>query len=121
MAGGSSAKLYLPPPSAMKVWLMPFSVLEMVTDALGMTAPVWSVMTPDKLAVVVSICALLRGAVLSKIASRVANPPQYHEERDLQLLVFFKCCLRQVHSLGSRTRDADRSAPEQNPFTIGYL
>src|ERR1700722_19020511 len=70
--------------------LTPSAVLSRVTDTLGRTAPVGSVTTPESVAVVVAICALIHGAPLTNKASRIANPPQLQRDCGLRLLFVFK-------------------------------
>jgi hypothetical protein len=69
---------------------MLFSELVRVSVALGSTAPEGSVITPESVAVVVAICALIHGALLTNKASRIASPPQLQRDCGLRLLFVFK-------------------------------
>src|SRR5579863_9677902 len=69
---------------------MLFSELVRVSVAFGSTAPEGSVTTPESVAVVVAICALIHGAPLTNSASRIANPPQLQRDCGLRLLFVFK-------------------------------
>jgi high-affinity Fe2+/Pb2+ permease len=66
---------------------MPFSELVRVTVAFGSTAPEGSTTTPESVAVVVAICALAQGVLLTSMANRNAIPPQYHKDVCLLLLI----------------------------------
>jgi hypothetical protein len=68
---------------------MPASVLVSVTEALGSNAPMESVTTPERVAVVVAICALIQGVLLTRMANSVAMPPQYNRNPCLLLLLVF--------------------------------
>ena len=68
---------------------MPFSELVKVTVALATNAPVESVTTPERVAVVVAICALIQGVLLTRMANSVAMPPQYNRNPCLLLLLVF--------------------------------
>src|SRR5271155_2043501 len=58
----------------MKVRLIPFSALTRVTWALGTTAFEESDTTPESVAVVVAICALMRGVLLTNKPGSIASP-----------------------------------------------
>jgi hypothetical protein len=68
---------------------MPFSELVSVSVAFVSAAPEGSVTTPESVAVVVAICALIHGALLANKANSIAMPPQYHSVPCLLLLPVF--------------------------------
>ena len=105
-------KKYRPPSSALKIRVMLFSELVSVSVAFGSTAPEGSVTTPESVAVVVAICALIHGALLVNMASRIANPPQLQRDCGLRLLFVFKIQppsgFRPVNLGPRRNKDASR-------------
>src|SRR5580658_1913262 len=91
--------------------VIPFSALVIVTVAAGTTAPDGSATMPERVAVVVAICALPPGAEPASKANNTTRPLQY--QRDLvghlnSLFAFvFKVKLPVVCSLS--VQDSDQS------------
>jgi hypothetical protein len=69
---------------------MLFSELVRISVAFDNTAPEGSVTTPESVAVVVAICALIHGVLLTNRASRIAKPPELQKDCGLRLLLVVK-------------------------------
>ena len=101
---------------------MPFSELVSVTVAEGTKAPDGSATTPERVAVVVAICALPRGAAPARMAYKTTSPLQY--QRDLvghfnsQFAFVFNVKPPVMCSLSVQDSDNVAQAPES--FVIGH-